>query len=142
MRVNAFFLADHAEAVNGKLYVTGGCWDRILAAQLPAQHAHLSVVFAVQVPWTATNEKHALELGLVDADGQSALPNKVGGEFEVGRPPGWRPGDDAMLVGVFNLNGLPLAKAGTYNFVLSIDGTEVAKARLSVQVVQVPSMSG
>ncbi len=142
MKVNAFFVADHAEAINGKLYVTGGCWDRIFAPVIPAIHNHLSIVFSITVPWTATNEKHQLEIVLEDADGASLLPSEIKGEFEVGRPPGWRPGDDATMVGVFNINGLKFEKAGRHAFVLKIDGQDVARTGLDVQQVPVATMTG
>lgn len=142
MKLNAFFLADHAEAVNGKLYVTGGCWDRIFAVKLPTVHPHLSVVVSILVPWQATNEKHGLELALVDADGNSTLPGKIGGEFELGRPPGWRPGDDSNLVAVFHLNMIPFNSKGNYAFVLKVDGDELSRTSLKVEELPKSTVTG
>ncbi len=142
MKTSAFFLADHAEAINGKLYVTGGCWDRIFVGNLPAIHNHLSVVFSLLVPWTATNEKHVLDIQLVDAEERSVLPSEIKGEFEVGRPPGWRPGDDASMVGVFNINGLKFDKAGDYSFLLKVDAQEIARTALKIQQVPVATVTG
>ncbi len=142
MRLNAFFLADHAEAVNGKLYVTGGCWDRLFAVTLPTLHPHLSVAVSLLVPWQATNEKHELELALLDADGNSSLPGKIGSAFEVGRPPGWRPGDDSNLVAVFHLNMIPFNTRGTYTFLLSVDGTEIGRTSLKVEEIPKGTLTG
>ncbi len=138
MRLSTFMLADHAEAVNGKLYVTGGSWNQIFAAQFPARHGHLSVVIAIQVPWTATNEKHTLEMDVVDADGASIIPAKIGGQFEVGRPPGWRPGDDNTVEAVFNLEGLAFQKEGQYSFVLRVDASELGRLGVRLVRIQVP----
>jgi hypothetical protein len=139
MRITTFMLADHAEAVSGKLYVTGGCWNQVFAPQFPARHGHLSVAMAIQVPWTATNEKHSVEIRVSDADGVSILPSKLGGEFEVGRPPGWRPGDDNLLVVVFNIEGMTFTKAGQYAFAALVDNDELG--RLSVTLLQLPQVA-
>lgn len=140
MRLTTLMLADHAEAANGKLYVTGGCWNQIFAAQFPVRHGHLSLAMAIDVPWTATNERHAIEIDMVDSDGASAIPKKIGGGFEVGRPPGWRPGDPNTVVAVFNIDGLPLQKPTDYAFVVRVDGRELGRLPFrGMQIQQPPS---
>ncbi len=140
MHLTTLMLADHAEAVNGKLYVTGGCWNQIFAAEFPARHGHLSLAMAIDVPWTATNERHAIEIDMVDADGGSVIPSKITGEFEVGRPPGWRPGDPNSLVAVFNMNNLPLQKPTDYWFVVRVDSVELGRLPFrGVQIQQPPT---
>lgn len=138
MRLTTFMLADHAEAVNGKLYVTGGSWNQIFAGNFPARHGHLSVAMAIQVPWTATNEKHSLGVDVVDADAASIVPAKLGGQFEVGRPPGWRPGDDNTVVAVFNLEGLTFPKEGQYSFVVRVDDAELGRLGVRLVKVEIP----
>lgn len=142
MRASAFFLADHAEAINGKLYVTGGCWDRIFVQNLPARHNHMSIVFSLVVPWTATNEKHQMLITLEDADGKNILPGELKGDFEMGRPPGWRPGDDANMLGVFNINDLQFEKDGRYAFILKIDGEPIARCPLLIQKLSLATVTG
>jgi hypothetical protein len=136
MRLTTFMLADHAEAVNGKLYVTGGCWNAITVAQLPTTYPHFTVAAALQVPWQATNQEHSLRLDLVDANGQSVLPESLQGHFETGRPPGMRAGDEAAVVVAFNFNGLQLHEAGVHEFVLEVDGTELGRASFKVMAVE------
>ena len=77
MHLSTFMVADHAEAVGGKLYVTGGCWNSITVPQLPALHPHLTVAAALHVPWKATNQPHSLHVDLVHEDGESRLPEPV-----------------------------------------------------------------
>src|SRR5215211_7792530 len=79
MRLSTFLVADHAEAVGGKLYVTGGCWNSLTVPQLPSQHPHLTVAAALHLPWQATNQPHSLHLDLIDGDGQSRLPEPLQG---------------------------------------------------------------
>jgi len=139
MKLTAFVVAEHAEAVNGKLYVMGGCWNTLSAPQLPFPYPHMALAAAVEVPWQSTNEKHRIQVELLDTDGNQAMPQKIDGEFEVGRPPGMRPGDDSIVVLAFNFNNLTFTKAGWYSFVLSIDGTDLGHARFKVQLVQAPT---
>jgi hypothetical protein len=137
MRLSTFLVADHAEAVSGKLYVTGGCWNSITVPQLPALHAHATVAAALHVPWQATNQPHTLELDLVDEDGRSQLPEPVKAQWEAGRPAGMRSGDEAVIVMAFNFDGLKLEQPGIHSFVLNVDGTEMGRIGFKVLVAGV-----
>lgn len=126
-------LCDYAEEMNGKLYVMGGGWNR-LVAETPAS---VALAILVGIPWNATNQPHALRLALVDEDGKPVVPKGaedplvVEAKVEVGRPPGTKPGS------IFNA---PLAirfpvmflTAGGYRFDLAIDGTLLVSAPFSV----------
>lgn len=142
MRLTTFLLADHAEAVNGKLYVTGGCWNTLAVPKLPAAHPHFTVAAALHVPWKATNQEHSLRLDLVDANGQSELPEALQGHFETGRPPGMRAGDETAVVIAFNFNGLELRSAGIHEFVLEVDGSELGRASFKVLAVEPTTSTG
>jgi hypothetical protein len=134
MRLSTFLVADHAEAVGGKLYVTGGCWNSITVLQLPAQHSHLTVAATLHIPWQATNQPHSLHLDLIDEDGQSRLPEPLEAKLEAGRPPGMRAGDEALVVMAFNFDGLKFERAGLHEFVLNVDGTELGRIGFKVLV--------
>lgn len=138
----AFFLADHAEAVNGKLYVVGGCFDRLFSpGPPPIIHPHMSVVTTLSVPWSATNQRHSLSLKVEDEDGSDALPpDAFQREFEAGRPPGMRSGDSSLLPVVFNINELRMERFGPYLFHLLVDGTAIAEARLKVENTSVATL--
>jgi hypothetical protein len=114
-------IADFARVANGKLDVIGGGWS-MMNAQGPFG---FFVAALFQVPWDQTNAKHRFKLELLDADGQGVpIPSgetvRAEGEFEVGRPPGLRPGTpvDAPLVVPFG----PLElEDGRYELRLTID---------------------
>jgi hypothetical protein len=142
VRLTSFLVADHAEAVKGKLYVTGGCWNQITVSQLPAIHPHLTVAAALHVPWQATNQQHTLHLDLVDADGLSQLAEPLQGSFETGRPPGMRSGDEAVVVMAFNFNSLQVDSAGIQEFVLAVDGTELGRIGFKVLVSEPVTFTG
>lgn len=141
MEVEAF-LADSVVTAEGKLFVQGGGWNAITTMALPARHARVGIGMIVRIPYTATNQPHKFELRLEDADGKElALANapgegegdepksisKIGGEFNVGRPPNLYPGEEQLLPFAINLDGLFFEQAGAYRFVLEVDGTEVKR---------------
>jgi hypothetical protein len=117
-------LADAVQAAEGKLYILGGGWSIRAPEPVP-----MAIALYVQVPWDRTNEQHAWALELLDADGQPVLvgedgeePVRVEGGFEVGRPPGLKPGTPIDVPLAINFGPLPLEPGGRYEFRLAIDG--------------------
>jgi hypothetical protein len=127
-------LCDHAQVANEKLYVLGGGWKHVSAPDTPFPAA-LAVL--LEIPWTATNEKHELTMQLVDDDGnqieQKGMPVFAQAQFEVGRPVGVKPGTALNQPMVFKFDGMTLA-AGGYVFELSVDGSVLARAPFRVGI--------
>lgn len=125
-------LSDFAEAVNGKLYVMGGGWNVLFA---PGQPVAMSVAAVVAVPWDQTNRTHSLTLDLLSEDGEPVEVDEqavsVEGEFELGRPPGIKPGSSLNMPVVWTFQGLALDEGG-YEWKLTIDGNPVASRPFSV----------
>lgn len=138
MKLTAFFCADHAEAVNGKLYVTGGCWNTLNVGSVPTNYPHLSLCIALDVPWEQSDDRHSFEVRLVDADGRDMLPQAFGGQIDARRPPDLRPGDMVAIVMVINLNNMTLKQDGHHEFVLSVNDRPLGRARFKVNVTQAP----
>ena len=111
-------LANHAEAVNGLLYLSGAGWDRVTRrfprGQQPRAH-HFGIAVSVIVPWTEANRKHHLSLWIEPEDGGPALI-KADGEFEVGRPAGVPSGSDRRAVIAVDAV-VEFPKAGGYRLV-------------------------
>jgi hypothetical protein len=117
-------LADHAQALNGRLYIMGG----------GATHVVLGTPFAIalliEVPWDQANEKHHFALQLTNGDGQSVNvptqtgtgPLEIGGDFEVGRPPGIKKGSRLPFALALNFGPMPLLSDTVYVWSLNIDG--------------------
>lgn len=149
MEVEAF-LADSVVAAEGKLYVQGAGWNIVYARAVPTRHDRIGIGLLIHVPYTATNQAHKFEIRLEDADANTlpigeAPPDaqvedgkirQFGGDFNVGRPPDLKPGDEQIVPIALNINGLPFEAAGSYSFVIEIDGSEVK--RLTFRLVQVP----
>src|SRR5690348_3526788 len=99
LQVDYLVLADAADAMNGKLYILGGGWDRIGAASFPVAHPQLAAAIRLRCPWNDTNTPHEFELDVLDEDGNSILPEPgpIRGRVSVGRSPTTVPGDDQVL---------------------------------------------
>lgn len=118
-------LADAAQAIAGKLYILGGGWSVTGPDPTP-----MAIAIKIEVPWDQANRRHVLRLALVNEDGRPvAVPTQTGerpvelnGEFEVGRPPGLRPGTPLDVALGINVGPLPLAPDGRYVWRCSIDG--------------------
>ncbi len=118
--VDFLILADHAEAMNGKVYLMGGGWD-IRQMRDFSQPAPLSIAMAFLVPWPATNLRHHFRLRIEDADGHQLV--EIKGEFTAGRPPQLAAGTSQRHPLVFNI-GVPLPGPGIYAVVVEINGRD------------------
>ena len=121
----SMLLADAAQAVGGKLYILGGGWSITGPDPIPS-----AIALKIEVPWTATNRKHRLELRLLDADGQPVkIQTAVGeqsvelnGDFEVGRPAGLPEATPLDVALAINIGPLPLQPERRYEWKCFIDG--------------------
>jgi Family of unknown function (DUF6941) len=123
MRVT-MMLADAAQAVAGKLYVLGGGWSIVGPEPMP-----MAIALKIDVPWDSANRRHTLRLVLVDDDDQPVVvPTPTGeravelsADFEVGRPPGTKPGTDLDVVFGVNILPMPLKTDSRYVWRCHID---------------------
>ena len=128
-------LCDHVEVAEGKLFINGGGWTIIN----PGQNSY-GIAILIDVPWDQTNTKHTVLLELLTSDGDPVMVERDSGEeplkgeihFEVGRPPGMKPGTPVPVPLPFNLQpGPPLPPAAQFVWQLSIDGHSDEDWRLS-----------
>ena len=118
-------LCDAAQAVSGKLYILGAGWN--VTGPDPSPSA---IAFHIDVPWDQANRKHVLTIALMSDDGQPAMvptptgdrPAEVKAEFEVGRPPGHRPGAPLSVVLAINIGPIPLKLDSRYEWRCQING--------------------
>jgi hypothetical protein len=137
-------LADSAQAVAGKLYVLGGGWS--LTGPDPSP---MALAVKVEVPWDQTNRPHQLRLELIDFDGNPVIVEGDGnpqtlfveGNFEVGRPPGLKPGTPIDFPFAINLGPIPLTPDSRYTWQLSIDGQREDDWRVAFTTRPIPQSS-
>jgi len=115
-------LAEFAAAPEGKLTLVGAGWS------MTGPNAPCAIGMVFYVPWHLTNKKHEFQLELIDMEGNGVAlhgadePLIIGGEFEVGRPPG-APIGMTFPVGVpLNIGPLGLPPHQRYEWRLQVDG--------------------
>lgn len=149
MKVTAL-LANHAESVNNLLYTNGaGITQAIVPpGALGPYGVQLSLAVIVGVPWTQTNQNHALTVDLIDADGQpvpvqtgpeTTEPFKAELQFNVGRPPTLDVGEEQTVALAIGMPGLPFPALGHYRFVIYIDHTQIEE--LPFKILTPPAMT-
>ena len=126
-------LADSAQVAEGKLYLLGGGWTEIGPQPCP-----FAIAGIIEVPWSLANQRHTFRLELIDWDGHPVLvptpdeqqPLFIEGGFEVGRPPGTRPGTTLPFILAFNAGAVPLPSGSHFEWRLLVDGESAEDWRL------------
>lgn len=106
-------LCDWAEVLNGKLYLQGAGWNIVP----PNAGVGVAVAALVHVPYTETNKKHSVTLAIMTEDGSpypTENPFDMTAGFEVGRPPGMRPGEGSIVPLAAKLLGIQFKPGGYY----------------------------
>jgi len=93
VRIEYAVLADHAEIVNGKLYLMGGGWDTYNATQAPV-HVRMAIAIGVRIEWEETNKPVPVRVHVEDDDGLEIM--RAEGALNVGRPPHLPPGSGQL----------------------------------------------
>ena len=110
-----------------------------------------AIALYIQVPWDRTNEEHSLRFDLVDSDGNAVEletdacaeePVTVEGSFEVGRPPGVKPGTSIDVPLAINVGPLAMPPGGRYEWRLSINQESHEDWRLPFSTRSAPQAGG
>lgn len=123
MQQEFLILADAAEAANGKIFVHGGGVDRhsVLPNAKPPINLKADIALGILTDWTETNRTHVLGLTIYTEDAKTVW--RMEGQFEVGRPPGAKPGQQfRQLIAI--KGPIPLPERGAFKLVLELDGQE------------------
>lgn len=130
-RIELLVLANHAEAVNGLLYLAGAGWtehNRVLPPNAPMPASIVGLAAMIYVPWTETNREHKITFVVEDHDGKPAV-NAEGqpvltaeGKLNVGRPPTISPGAGQHAPIAFNVP-VTFPRAGSYRLVVRLNDT-------------------
>jgi hypothetical protein len=136
-------LCNHAEAAENKLYLTGGGITMCLVQPQAPHIVSVSLGIVIHVPYQATNQGHTLNVALIDEDARAVAPFQLDGApeappieltvpFNIGRPPVIQVGDEQTIALAANFANLPLANVGLYQFVVSVDGSEICRRNFRV----------
>ncbi len=133
--VDFLILADRAEAVNGKLYMMGGGWDRLYMADFSQPHP-ISVGIGILVPWHATNADHKLAMRVETQDGAELATLSL--DFKAGRPPTLGQAELQRIVLAFQL-ALKLPGPGAYVIKAFVNDEQSKEAVFYAQLVHTPT---
>lgn len=126
-------LCDAAQAVEGKLYVLGGGWSQM--AYNPDEPTDMALAIKLSVPWDQANRPVNVRAALYDEDGRPMAfgdsPVELGGQLEVGRPPGMKQGTPLDAHFVLDFKGL-LLQPGGYVWEFEVDARVKARALFRV----------
>jgi hypothetical protein len=126
MEIGFLMLADHAESVNGKLYMVGGGWNVLRFPELPHEWG-FHIALGLDVGWSETNQPHNLSVVIHDPDGVE-LGEGLSADFETGRPPGMPAGQDQRLVMSIGTTAT-FSTAGPHAAVVHVNDEEIGRAR-------------
>lgn len=126
MEIGFLLLCDHSEAVNGKLYLTGGGWNVLRLPELPHEWS-FSIGLGIDVAYHETNDPHELMVSVQDPDGVE-LGEGLTANFETGRPPGLPQGQEQRLVMSIAATAT-FAAPGPHAAVVQVNGEELARSR-------------
>ncbi len=133
--VRIFTLCDHASVPpDGKIYIHGGGIHQLYVAQIPGPLRALFLVVRLSVPWHMLGEPHTVTIRALDLDRNPIGPNDplVSTPFELGRPPGHRPGDESAINITAELSNLVIDKPVALRFHLAVDDEPISSLPLKV----------
>ncbi len=131
MKLTSAMLADAAQVQSGKLFVLGGGFDTISVRQLPATHRSVSLAMVAEVGPDERQQDLELLVQLVDEDG-AELGVMAKGKLRVGAPPNLPPGSPSVVPIVSPFHNVTFPDAKGYAFVISMNGTELARVKFRV----------
>jgi hypothetical protein len=129
--IEYLILADHVEALNGKLYMMGGGWDTIFVLEI-GQPVPLSIACGAIIPYNETDEDHQLTLTVVNQDAVEVAPPLTVG-FRSGRAPTLERGAATHVPFAINAAFIFPAR-GAYVLTAAIDSRPEAERRLTFHI--------
>ncbi len=124
-------VANHAESINGLLYLQGAGWSEMrppLNAAGQTGNAHFGIAISVLIGWNETNRPYPLTIRMSHEDGAVIMEARA--QIEQGRPPGMVHGADLRSMIAINMDHVFVA-SGTYEIRAEL-GAEVKTASFRV----------
>jgi hypothetical protein len=143
--VRIFTLCDHATVPpDGKIYIHGGGVNQVLVPQIPGPLRTLWLVVRLFIPWHMLGEPHTVKIRALDLDRNpiGATDPLLTTPFELGKPPGHRPGDESAINICAELTGLAVQQPMTLRFHLIVDDDTIGSLPLKVALMPAQGMGG
>jgi hypothetical protein len=90
-------LAERVEILNGKLYMMGGGYDRLVLERPPPQTMSVTFAVGLLMPWEASGREHHLQFAVLDEAGNTvAASDRL--ILNINRPAGLGEGDSQRVM--------------------------------------------
>lgn len=133
MQLTTAMLADGAHLAQGKLYVLGGQWDRLMVSALPAQHPAMAVVLVIRVEYNEAPKAYKLAVEL-KLDGKP-MGVKATAQMSVGHAPGLAYGAPQFAPAALTFPNVQFDRFGRYEWVVSADDEPLGSIPLEVLAI-------
>lgn len=136
-------VANHAEALNGLLYLSGAGWTEANVARQPDGNLQIfsfGIGLSVLIGWNETNQRFPLSVTVTGEDGGQPLVH-LDAQVEQGRPPGLRPGQDLRSVLAVNCQ-IQFPGPGGYQVLADVGGRKRSVSFTVHSPAQPPLPSG
>jgi hypothetical protein len=130
MELATAMLADGAQVAQGKLYILGGQWDRLMVSQFPAQHPSMAVVLVIKVDYNEAPKTCVLTTELM-LDGQP-VGVKAMAQMSIGHAAGLKHGAPQYAPTAIAFNNVQFDKPGRYEWIISADSAVLGHIPLEV----------
>jgi len=143
VEVRIFTLCDHATVPpDGKIYMNGAGVNQIFLTQMPGPLRALFLVVRLSIPWHMLGEPHTVRIMALDPDRNPVGPTDplLTTPFELGRPPGHRPGDESAINICAELGGLQVDRPMTIHFHLEVDEEPISSLPLKITQMPLPGL--
>jgi hypothetical protein len=133
--VRIFTLCDHATvSPDGKIYIHGGGVNQLFVPEIPGPLRSLWLMVRLAIPWQMLSEPHTVKIRALDLDRNVIGPQDplIVTPFELGKPPGHRPGDESAINLCAELSGLAVERPMTLRFHLLIDDEAISSLPLKI----------
>jgi hypothetical protein len=128
MQVRYAVIADYAFATADNKIGVIGIFDNIFAKDFPFSSPPFFLVIGIHGEPSEAGKQFQMEILLWDEDGAQLFANEAPFVFAASDFPGQRSTFNAMMGFV----GIPLKKAGTYSFIVKVNGEERTRVPLVV----------
>lgn len=124
MELTAALLADAARVEGGKLYVHGGGWDVIQAAEFPTTHPTMSLAWVLRVEYDEALDDIPITVELLDEDNEPVGP-RIDGIISAGHAPRQRRGTATFVPQTLTVNMVTFKRPGGYHFRITSEDREL-----------------
>ncbi len=134
MQADIFILADHAQISEGKLYLSGGGWNRLTVARVPIRQ-RISLAVGLRLEPQEAGRQHSFRIDMrtptdVVSLGHGGLQSEAfaQGAFQ---SDAFQGSSSKMFLLAINAD-LSIEAAGSYEIILNANGTEIKRLEFEV----------